>query len=85
LNISKVIEGLREPPRGLSLLGLRMDELDECTCDSCQREQIILETIYGCLRIEQAKIPAGSYFDHPDCRIAVEEYDELTAQAELAL
>ena len=62
-----------------------MDDIDGCTCEACVKE-VSIETPTGSVRLENfiGKL-TGSYFDHPDCRIAVDEYDDLTAQSELAL
>jgi hypothetical protein len=51
-------------------------DLDDCTCEACQKE-VSIETPAGNVRLEFISPRlTGSYFDHPACLIAVEDYDE---------
>ena len=54
-------------------------DLDDCSCDACQSEEVIVDTQGGIIRLHDflVKLAGGSYFDHPDCRIAVDEYEEI--------
>jgi hypothetical protein len=62
---------------------LAMSDLDACTCTACQPEEITIETPAGTIRWQDAlKKLSGSYFDHPDCRVAVEDYEEESVASE---
>lgn len=56
-----------------------MTDLDDCTCEACQRE-VSIETPSGYVRFEDISPKLiGSYFDHPACLVAVEDQEDETA------
>ena len=45
--------------------------------DTLDPEEITIETPAGVIRWQDfIRKLSGSYFDHPDCRVAVEDYEE---------
>lgn len=53
-------------------------DLDSCTCEACQKE-VSIETPAGFKYLEDLSRLAGSYFDHPAYLVAVEDYEDETA------
>ena len=51
--------------------------------DTLPPEEVTIETPAGTIRWQDfIRKLSGSYFDHPDCRVAVEDYEETNVARE---